>query len=358
MKSLYKIIIPLCIITIFGCVEDPEPIFLGETRIVVWDATQWTPATPNGTLSVGAIVKLYSSQKDFTNNTPYRQSQTNSEGLAILKDLPEGKYFLEVSYGDKSNLFQKSATPINGYYVGLRAIGIFQSQEEINVTFEQLEANPGDFKFFDQNADGVINEDDKIPLPIDQVSIQPGNQDEIMIHIGYNSGQGLQEQKQVESYLKIGNKEYSLDYGKIYYTNKLNPGYAMTLTLATDGTKLNIDNKIHPEENGTSYIKDSEIVLTFYFHATNFMGLPSGTYINQNPKKPSIALGTWDVAEYFETRRKTDGTVENLGDGFFRSGEVIINRSYDKYEIIIDCIDNMGKKVTGYYKGKLNYMDT
>ncbi|MDN3671036.1 carboxypeptidase-like regulatory domain-containing protein [Echinicola jeungdonensis] len=346
-------------ITIIGCVEDPEPVSSGETRIEVWDATQWTSGTPTGVPSSNATVSLYRSQKDFTNNNPYTQSQTNANGVAIFKGLTVGNYFLEVSKGDKSNLFQKSPAPINGYYMGLKPIGIFQSQAEINSAMEQPEASPGDIKFFDQNADGLINDYDKIPLPTDLVSVQPGSQNEIMIHIGYNSGQRLQEQVQVENYLKIGNKEYSLDYGKINYTNKLNPaGYAMTLMLATDGTKLNIDNKIQSEENGTSYIKDSEIVLTFYFHATDFMGLPSGTYINKSPKNPSIALGTWDVGEYFETRRNTDGTIENLEDGFFRSGEVIINRSYENYEIIIDCTDNKGKKVTGYYKGKVSYMDT
>ncbi|MDI3320942.1 SusC/RagA family TonB-linked outer membrane protein [Pinibacter soli] len=61
------------------------------------------------------------------------------------------------------------------YFWGLKTMGIFQNQDEINnyvysdiktgvKNLVQPKAQPGDFKFQDTNGDGVINENDKVDL--------------------------------------------------------------------------------------------------------------------------------------------------------------------------------------------------
>ena len=55
-----------------------------------------------------------------------------------------------------------------GYFYGLQTDGIFQSIEEINAHASQrslgASAVPGDFKYVDQNEDGIINENDRVYL--------------------------------------------------------------------------------------------------------------------------------------------------------------------------------------------------
>ena len=55
-----------------------------------------------------------------------------------------------------------------GYFYGLQTDGIFQSIEEVNGHASQrslgASAVPGDFKYVDQNGDGIINENDRVYL--------------------------------------------------------------------------------------------------------------------------------------------------------------------------------------------------
>ena len=58
-----------------------------------------------------------------------------------------------------------------GHIVGqpfaYEAIGFFRDQEDIDSSPTQVwgEVFPGDIKYKDQNEDGVINEEDKYPMP-------------------------------------------------------------------------------------------------------------------------------------------------------------------------------------------------
>jgi TonB-linked SusC/RagA family outer membrane protein len=52
-----------------------------------------------------------------------------------------------------------------GYFIGYQTDGIFQTQSEIdNSAVTSIAAQPGDFKFVDQNGDGVIDLDDRVDL--------------------------------------------------------------------------------------------------------------------------------------------------------------------------------------------------
>lgn len=60
---------------------------------------------------------------------------------------------------------QRTGQPV-GQRFGLEAIGFFQDQADIDNSPQQSfsEVQPGDIKYRDQNADGVINEFDEVPL--------------------------------------------------------------------------------------------------------------------------------------------------------------------------------------------------
>tara|TARA_R110002050_G_scaffold54303_4_gene122947 strand:+ start:34779 stop:37805 length:3027 start_codon:yes stop_codon:yes gene_type:complete len=52
-----------------------------------------------------------------------------------------------------------------GYFVGFKTDGIFQTQDEIdNAAVGDIAPQPGDFKFVDQNDDGVIDLEDRVDL--------------------------------------------------------------------------------------------------------------------------------------------------------------------------------------------------
>ncbi len=54
--------------------------------------------------------------------------------------------------------------PINSMY-GYKALGLFQSQEEIDSSPKQIGIYaPGDIKYFDANGDGTIGSDDRVPI--------------------------------------------------------------------------------------------------------------------------------------------------------------------------------------------------
>lgn len=65
-----------------------------------------------------------------------------------------------------SSTLTEAGGPITGFYL-IKALGIFQSQEEIDAYSKsgqliQPNAAPGDIKFYDKNGDGQINDQDKV----------------------------------------------------------------------------------------------------------------------------------------------------------------------------------------------------
>lgn len=63
-------------------------------------------------------------------------------------------------------VIRENDLPYNSYYM-LDAIGIFQTQEEVNSSPTQFNGNfgPGDIKYRDANGDNVINNDDRVIVP-------------------------------------------------------------------------------------------------------------------------------------------------------------------------------------------------
>lgn len=93
---------------------------------------------------------------DFTFGANFNFTALNN----VVTAVPEGVDFLPGSYfsvgGNVATRFEKDF-PI-GYFHGFQTDGIFQTQEEIdNSPVVQEGAQPGDFRFVDQDGDGTIN---------------------------------------------------------------------------------------------------------------------------------------------------------------------------------------------------------
>lgn len=67
-----------------------------------------------------------------------------------------------------------------GYFYGLKTDGIFQNQAEVDAHATQANAAPGDWRYIDQNGDGLIDGDDRVNIgdPIPEVTMG--------LNIGFN----------------------------------------------------------------------------------------------------------------------------------------------------------------------------
>ena len=103
------------------------------------------------------------SNKGFELNLGYR-NQIGDFGYEITGNMTFIKNKIESLKGQTiidGMFILKEGEPIDSYYM-LNAIGIFQSQEEIdNSPFQTANTKPGYLKFEDVNGDGKITEDDR-----------------------------------------------------------------------------------------------------------------------------------------------------------------------------------------------------
>lgn len=160
-------------------------------RVRVSDASGWTPENAGGLPAEGATVSLYSSREDYaTAEAPAYTAQTGTDGLAKFDKIPSGVYYFVVEKSGKSNILKKagywSGTPVDGVYTGLRAVSIFQTQEEINkaAVLPGVTTVPGDLRFLDANRDGIISQNDYVMLPADTTQMAGGTNRYISVLIG------------------------------------------------------------------------------------------------------------------------------------------------------------------------------
>ena len=157
MKNYIFLIFCLSIILI-SCEKDNEESNSSVTQltITVYNATDWS-VSQTSPLCNGATVNLITSSDTIS-------GISGEDGKVVFNDLEVGTYNIIVTKGDLSNLIEKDAATNRGYI----AIGIFQSMAEISDYTNDLgellqpDAEPGDLKIVDVNADGIINSDDKV----------------------------------------------------------------------------------------------------------------------------------------------------------------------------------------------------
>ncbi|PPL01833.1 RagB/SusD family nutrient uptake outer membrane protein [Parapedobacter indicus] len=155
-------------------------------EVVVWDATAWTPEKPKGVRAESGTVWLYASQEDYANSVVAYEAAIDT-GKAIFEDIKAGTYYVEVEYGDKYNIFYEGEEAQDGYYFGMAAAGIFQSQSDVDGWAEQPDAAVGNFKWTDSNSDGVINAGDMVKMPYENAEIKDGRVKTVEIFVGYDN---------------------------------------------------------------------------------------------------------------------------------------------------------------------------
>ena len=150
MKKLTYIVLGIAL-TFFGCEKkDENPNSdIRDITITVYNAEEWSYNTPQPYCS-GAVVKLISLQHTFT-------EMTDEEGKAVFKDFEVNIYEIQVTKDNLSNILDKDTSG-----KGFVAIGIFQSQQEIDNYSLQPDANPGDLKIHDLNNDNRIDDNDRV----------------------------------------------------------------------------------------------------------------------------------------------------------------------------------------------------
>ncbi|WP_316812459.1 fasciclin domain-containing protein [Pedobacter heparinus] len=152
-------------------------------EIKVWDGTLWTTAKPKGEVLAGATVSLYRTQQNYADSVTAYSSTSDASGKALFKSITPGTYYVKVSSGVKSNIFNRSAKQA-GLYAGFASAGIFQSQAEITAAPAQTGAQPGDFKWVDANGDGVVDNNDRVTLPYEHTVAANGTLKKIEVSIG------------------------------------------------------------------------------------------------------------------------------------------------------------------------------
>lgn len=91
---------------------------------------------------------------DFSYNIDFNLSDNRNEVLDLVGTGPYVDWVTVTQEGD----------PINSLY-GYEALGLFQSQEEIdNHARQNPNTHPGDVKWKDQNGDGIINHEDRVVI--------------------------------------------------------------------------------------------------------------------------------------------------------------------------------------------------
>lgn len=153
-------------------------------EITVWDATLWSSTKPKGEVIANATVLLYRTQQNYADSISAYQAVSDATGKVIFKSLPVGTYYIKVSAGAKSNIFNRSAKQ-GGLYLGFANAGVFQTQAEVTAAASQNAAAPGDFKWLDSNGDGVINDNDRVSLPYERASAVSGTLKKLEVSIGY-----------------------------------------------------------------------------------------------------------------------------------------------------------------------------
>ncbi|WP_439484503.1 hypothetical protein [Cyclobacterium plantarum] len=153
-----------------------------------------------------------------------------------------------------------------------------------------------------------------------------------------------------KNHLKIGSDEYDLSSGVLVNNGQDggNEGINLDLTFFSKNILISDD------DNGGYSISGSGEIIQFDIFTSNDTFLDKGIYSFQNTSPYSI--GTFAYGLYTVGWEKGDLSVDNT----FRivSGKISVDRNGEEYEITIDCKDENGNDVTGYYKGELQYFNS
>ncbi len=97
--------------------------------------------------------------------------------------------------------------------------------------------------------------------------------------------------------------------------------------------------------------KGSGISFEMFSSKTNELDNGDYRYADSNPN----LIRTFDDGFYAINYNSENGETEE--DDFITGGTISVSKDGEKYSITIDCIAENGKKITGFYKGILQYID-
>jgi len=152
-----------------------------------------------------------------------------------------------------------------------------------------------------------------------------------------------------KNHFKVNDIEYELAAGAIEnYGLWDEDGDVYNIDLNLFSTNLSITEDAY----GYMDVSGSGQMLYFEMLTTTGASLDNGVY-----KLDTISpypAGTFDYADYsINISDSTGGT--NWMD--IVSGQITVNKTGSIYSININCIDDEGKTITGYYSGALQYFD-
>ena len=167
--------------------------------------------------------------KEFNISTNLNFTTSDNEVLEINNG---DKYIWGAGYGIPYTpivRFEEGFSP--GYFFGYKTNGIFQSQAEVNSHATQNGAAPGDIRFVDVNADGIINDSDRTEIgdPFADFTI------------GWNLAIDYKNfDFSVFTYASVGNDIYRAYERNLNYTNR----FASTLNRWTGAGTSNSEPRV------------------------------------------------------------------------------------------------------------------
>lgn len=143
-----------------------------------------------------------------------------------------------------------------------------------------------------------------------------------------------------KNYFKVGNTEYPIStvYMRILGPNSSDEGYVTDLTLLTGDMK----------RNNIGWFKGKGNIVDFVMHTTTDKVIDNKVFVFKKTNENGTFYGEYilDVdilnGTHGDSSRYTDGTVSVSKDGLY-------------YTLIIDCVNQKGEKVTGFYNGAIFY---
>lgn len=162
------------------------------------------------------------------------------------------------------------------------------------------------------------------------------------------------------NHLNIDGVNYDLAIGGLenygVWRNKIGgveyTGSMLGLVLVSEGIKLN------REKIGNSYTEfifdGSGQCMYLYLTSSQGSGLDNGVYNCVQESAGHLGLKSF-LGDYYINWKKND--YANSQRISFHSGDILVNKTNNIYEIVINSTDIKGRIIKGYFKGELDYFN-
>jgi len=152
-KNMYVVLAILFTLVSCDKTKDPVATVKNQIQVKVYNTKTWNIQTNKMDTVVGATVYLMSDSTTVS-------ATTNNQGLATFSNVKEKGYSILSTKDDLSNIINKEN--INNRVVGYLIIGVYKSQEDINLFAQNPDAVVGGPKLYDIKGDGIIRINDKV----------------------------------------------------------------------------------------------------------------------------------------------------------------------------------------------------